>query len=125
MPRNPEIYTGIIGTIKIGAIVGPLFEAFMEGAVLDRLADAEAVAIVTTSALKQRIPRDKLPHLKYVIVVDEQEQWLPGEIDYRQEMAEASDELDIAWLILNIPSYCTIHPDRRASPKACSTFTEP
>ncbi|ALS25426.1 MULTISPECIES: acetate--CoA ligase [Paenibacillus] len=103
MPRNPEIYTGIIGTIKIGAIVGPLFEAFMEGAVLDRLADAEAVAIVTTSALKQRIPRDKLPHLKYVIVVDEQEQWLPGEIDYRQEMAEASDELDIAWVDLEHP----------------------
>jgi acetyl-CoA synthetase len=103
MPRTPEIYVGIVGTLKIGAIVGPLFEAFMESAVLDRLADAGAVAVVTTSKLKHRIPRDKLPHLKHVIIVDDQDQWLPGEIDFHQAMAESSDDLDIAWVDLEHP----------------------
>ena len=31
-----------VRAIKLGAIVGPLFEAFMEGAVRDRLEDSEA-----------------------------------------------------------------------------------
>jgi len=103
MPRSPEIYIGMLGTIKIGAIVGPLFEAFMENAVLDRLSDAEAVAIVTTSKLKHRVPRDKLPHLKHVIIVDEQDEWLPGEVNYKQAMAEASENLEIAWVDLEHP----------------------
>ena len=37
--------------LKWVLIVGPLFEAFMEGAVYDRLADSEAKAIVTTPEL--------------------------------------------------------------------------
>ena len=37
MPRTPELYFVVLGAIKLGAIVGPLFEAFMEGAVRDRL----------------------------------------------------------------------------------------
>lgn len=32
MPRSPELYFTVLGAIKLGAIVGPLFEAFMEGA---------------------------------------------------------------------------------------------
>ena len=40
----------LLGTLKVGAVVGPLFEAFMETAVRDRLEDSEAVAIVTTPA---------------------------------------------------------------------------
>ena len=42
MPRSPELYFAVLGAIKLGAIVGPLFEAFMEGAVRDRLEDSEA-----------------------------------------------------------------------------------
>ena len=103
MPRSPEIYIGMLGTIKIGAIVGPLFEAFMENAVLDRLSDAEAVAIVTTSQLKSRIPRDQLPHLKHVIIVDDQDEWLPGEVSYKELMAEAPEKLDITWVDLEDP----------------------
>nr|WP_314000913.1 acetate--CoA ligase [uncultured Paenibacillus sp.] len=98
MPRTPEVYVGIFGTLKVGAIVGPLFEAFMESAVADRLSDAGAAAIVTTSRLKHRIARDKLPHLKHVIVVDEQTEWLPGEVDFHVAMAQASEELEMTWV---------------------------
>ena len=37
MPRSPELYFALLGAVKMGVIVGPLFEAFMEGAVYDRL----------------------------------------------------------------------------------------
>ena len=46
----------MLGAIKIGAIVGPLFEAFMEGAVHDRLEDSEAKVLVTTPDLLERVP---------------------------------------------------------------------
>ena len=48
--------------IKLGAIVGPLFEAFMEGAVRDRLEDSEATVIITTKELLNRVPVDELPY---------------------------------------------------------------
>lgn len=66
MPRSPELYFSLLGALKMGVIVGPLFEAFMEGAVYDRLADSEAKAIVTTPELLNRVPLAKLPKLERV-----------------------------------------------------------
>lgn len=96
MPRTPELYFALLGTIKIGAIVGPLFEAFMETAVRDRMQDSEAVAIVTTPALLPRVPLADLPALKHVIVVGDNVE--PGHVDFHKEMAQASDELQIEWV---------------------------
>jgi acetyl-CoA synthetase len=98
MPRTPELYAALLGTIKIGAIVGPLFEAFMEQAVRDRLENSEAVAIVTTPELLPRVPVKDLPHLKHVILVGDNIQAGPGQIDFKGEMAQASDELAIEWV---------------------------
>jgi acetyl-CoA synthetase len=103
MPRTPEIYAGIIGALKIGAIVGPLFEAFMEGAVQDRLADAEASVIVTTQALKSRIPKDQLPLLKRIVLIDGEGDLPEGEVNYHEAMDAASDELAIEWVDLEHP----------------------
>ncbi len=50
--------------MKLGAIVGPLFEAFMEGAVRDRLEDSEAKVLITTPELLERVPLNDLPALK-------------------------------------------------------------
>jgi acetyl-CoA synthetase len=98
MPRTPELYASLLGTIKIGAIVGPLFEAFMEQAVRDRLEDSQAVAIVTTPELLPRVPVKDLPHLKHVILVGDNIQADPGQVDFKGEMAQASDELAIEWV---------------------------
>ena len=64
MPRSPELYFSVLGAIKLGAIVGPLFEAFMEGAVRDRLEDSEAKVLVTTKELLNRIPVEELPFIE-------------------------------------------------------------
>ncbi|BCJ88451.1 acetate--CoA ligase [Effusibacillus dendaii] len=97
MPRCPELYIALLGIVKIGAIAGPLFEAFMEEAVKDRLQDSGAVAVVTTPKLKQRILRDQLPDLKHLILVGTEEVG-PGEISYEREMAVASADFQIEWM---------------------------
>lgn len=96
MPRTPELYFAFLGILKIGAIVGPLFEAFMKKAVTDRLENSEAKVIVTTNSLLGRIPKDKLPHLETIVVVDDEvdEQY----VDFNKELNQASEEFDIEWL---------------------------
>ncbi|MCR8997538.1 acetate--CoA ligase [Brevibacillus laterosporus] len=98
MPRTPELYVSLLGILKNGAIVGPLFEAFMEAAVRDRLADSEAVAIVTTPTLLPRIPVKELSHLKHVIVVGAKGEVSDGQVSYEKQMEQASDEFDMVWL---------------------------
>lgn len=114
MPRTPELYFTLLGIIKIGAIAGPLFEAFMETAVRDRLKDSGAVAIVTTATLAERVPAQELPELKHVILVDASKpveqtaaeaesdnSLLPDDspfADFHALMNEASTEADMEWV---------------------------
>jgi acetyl-CoA synthetase len=98
MPRTPELYFALFGILKIGAVVGPLFEAFMETAVKDRLEDSGAVAIVTTPALISRVPSKDLPELKHIVLVGDNVDAGEGQIDFYKEMAEAADHMDIEWV---------------------------
>jgi acetyl-CoA synthetase len=98
MPRSPELYFAVLGTIKTGAIVGPLFEAFMEGAVRDRLEDSGAKAIVTTPELLPRVPVNDLPELKYVFLVGDNIVEEGPYIDLKKRMNEASKHFDIEWV---------------------------
>ncbi|MFC5453153.1 acetate--CoA ligase [Paenibacillus aestuarii] len=98
MPRSPELYYALLGTIKVGAVVGPLFEAFMETAVRDRLEDSAAVAIVTTPSLLSRVPVSELPHLKHVILVGQDIELGEGQVDFYKQMEAASPELEIEWV---------------------------
>lgn len=99
MPRTPELYFALFGTLKIGAIVGPLFEAFMEKAVGDRLENSEAKVIITTNALLPRIPKDKLPHLETIVVVDDEVD--DTYVDFNTEFEQASDQFETEWLSLD------------------------
>jgi len=103
MPRSPELYIAFLGIAKVGAIVGPLFEAFMEDAVRDRLKDSEAAAIITTPFLKNRIPRKDLPSLEHLILVGTGERLEEGEVSFEEEMAKAPEKADIEWLTLEDP----------------------
>jgi len=98
MPRSPELYFALIGAIKLGAIVGPLFEAFMEGAVRDRLLDSEAKAIVTTPELLSRVPVKDLPHLQYIFLVGENIEEKDKCYDLNKRMKEADRQFDIVWV---------------------------
>lgn len=104
MPRSPELYFAILGALKMGTIVGPLFEAFMEGAVYDRLADSEAKAIVTTPELLDRIPVDKLPHLKTIFLVGENIEEDERHIDFKKHFKNASPYFQLEWMELDSPT---------------------
>lgn len=102
MSRSPELYISMMGILKIGAVSGPLFEAFMEQAVRDRLENSDASALITTPALLSRVPYNELPNLKHIIVVGDGD--VPNKdghtnfYNYEQVMKEASNDLEIAWV---------------------------
>lgn len=98
MPRSPELYFALLGALKLGAIVGPLFEAFMEGAVYDRLSDSEATSIITTPELLERVPVDKLPHLKTIFIVGENVVEEGHIVDFNKHMKEASQYFQVEWM---------------------------
>ncbi|WP_066195221.1 MULTISPECIES: acetate--CoA ligase [Gracilibacillus] len=100
MPRAPEFYACFFGILKVGAIAGPLFEAFMEQAVRDRLEDSEAAMLITTPELLHRVPVDELPDLKKVVLVGADEVTEDGYIDFDKEMETASDSFAIEWVDL-------------------------
>lgn len=98
MPRSPELYFSLLGALKMGVIVGPLFEAFMEGAVYDRLSNSEAKALVTTPELLKRVPLDRLPHLEKIFVVGDHVEENEKIIDFNKRLKEASTHFDIVWV---------------------------
>ncbi|WP_252313560.1 acetate--CoA ligase [Sinobaca sp. H24] len=98
MPRSPELYFAILGAIKAGAIVGPLFEAFMEGAVRDRLEDSSAKGLLTTPTLLERVPVDDLPALDTVFIYGEDVKEEGPYMDFNSRMSAASDEFEPEWM---------------------------
>lgn len=98
MPRSPELVISMLGVLKVGAVVGPLFEAFMETAVKDRLEDSGAVALVTTPALLSRVKREELPELRHIFVIGDMDEREQGIIDFETEMLTSSEELEPEWL---------------------------
>ena len=84
--RIPELYFGVFGALKLGALAAPLFSAFGPEPIAERVGRAEGKAIVTTPRLLPKVNaiRDGLPSLRHVIVVD-------GRDD------AAVDARDLAW----------------------------
>ncbi len=74
LDRVPELYFAVFGTLKAGAVIGPLFSAFGPDAIRDRLADCGAKVLVTSHALKERVMEvmKDLPELKYIVLLDQQ-----------------------------------------------------
>ena len=98
MPRSPELYFALLGTIKLGAIVGPLFEAFMEDAVKDRLQDSTAKVLVTTPELVGRVPIEELDALETIFLVGENIQEEGKFVDFLKYFQTASEKLAIEWV---------------------------
>jgi acetyl-CoA synthetase len=72
LDRVPELYLGFLGILKMGAIAQPLFSAFGEESLFQRLEPAETCAIFTQRkhVAKVRKILDKLPALRHILVVD-------------------------------------------------------
>ncbi len=100
LPTIPERYVAFLGILKTGAVVGTLFSAFQEAALLDRLSDSGAKMVVTTEALFPRIEKiwKNLPNLEKIIIVERGSvTHLQGDkfLSYEKEMENASDEFEL------------------------------
>ncbi len=94
MGRIPEVYITVFGSLKFGAIAGPLFADFGPDPVRDRLQDSGAKVLVTTPALRDKIAAilPELPALEHLIIVDREghDTYQAGNLNYQGLMTDAS-----------------------------------
>ncbi len=95
LERIPEIFIGILGTLKAGAVIGPLFSAFGPDAVKDRLSDSRARVLVTSPSLKKKVAEifPELPRLEKIVIVNRENKAIDaGDLSYEATMERASEE---------------------------------
>lgn len=100
MPMLPETVAAFFAIAKIGAIAVPLFSGFGPDAIVSRLEDAGAVAVLTVDATRRRghlVPLKatldeaarRLPALRHIIVLDSygtSVPWTPGRDHHWREI---------------------------------------
>ncbi|HNQ80522.1 MAG: acetate--CoA ligase [Acidobacteria bacterium] len=98
MDKIPELYLGVLGILKIGAIAQPLYSAFGDESLFVRLENAQTKAVITQKkhAPKVRKILDKLPHLQHLIIVDHDGKPLKErEVAFSLEKSAPVETLDI------------------------------
>jgi acetyl-CoA synthetase len=100
MDRIPEQYIALLGALKLGGVIGPLFSAFGPDAVKDRLGDSGARVLLTTPRLVKTVHEvlDELPALDTIIIVNRRKtpyDLREREISYESIMNDASEEFEI------------------------------
>jgi len=95
--RIPALYVALLGALKNGTVVTPLFSAFGPEPIATRMNLGAAKVLVTTEALYRRKVkqiRAQLPTLRHVLLVAEDgiRSNEPDTLDLAELMAAASDE---------------------------------
>ncbi len=104
LPKNADCYIAMLATVKLGAVAGPLFEAFMEEAVRDRIADCDGRFLITDPDLAVRVPRSDLPSLEKVFVTAGVEQCREDEISWNGILAATQvTDSPTEWVELDAP----------------------
>jgi len=93
MPRIPEHYVALVGTLKAGMVWGSVNERFGPDGISYRLDDCDASAVVTTSDNRDTVERalDDAPSVETVIVVGGGQD---GDVDYHEAVDSASPDFD-------------------------------
>ncbi len=100
MGRIPELYVTVLGGLRNGSVVSPLFSAFGPEPIATRVTIGEARVLVTTTAIYHRKiekMRDQLTSVRHVILVDQDEDAddVPGTLNYQHLMARVDDHAPI------------------------------
>ncbi|AOW93621.1 acetate--CoA ligase [Rhodococcus sp. WMMA185] len=98
--RIPELYVAMLGALRNGTVVTPMFSAFGPEPVAARMRLGGARVLVTTDRLYQRkvAPiREQIPTLEYVLAVPTGtvDGPLPDTIDFDAVMRSVDDQADI------------------------------
>lgn len=96
MGRIPELYVSMLGALRNGSVVSPLFSAFGPEPIATRVNIGAADVLVTTAAIyKRKIAkiRADLPSVKHVLVVGDED--VPDTHNFAALMDEASEDAPI------------------------------
>ena len=98
--RIPELYIALLGALKNGSVVTPLFSAFGPEPIVKRVNLGQAKLMVTTETLyrrKVRPWRTQMPSLEQVLLVRDDGYFNcePGTLDWTQTMASSSDQFTV------------------------------
>ena len=99
--RIPELHIGLLGALKAGVVVTPLFSAFGPEPIATRINLGRGQVLLTTDALYRRKLRDwreRMPSLRHVLLVAEQGGPTdePGTLDLASLMAQAGESFTVA-----------------------------
>jgi acetyl-CoA synthetase len=97
--RIPELYVAVLGALRNGTVVTPLFSAFGPEPIATRINLAHGAVLVTTDGLYRRKVRDwmaKMPSLRHVLLVAEDGGPVdePGAHDLAALMAAADEAFE-------------------------------
>lgn len=95
-PRIPELYTTVLGSLRLGVVFSPLFSAFGPEPIVARMTKGNARVIFSLASYyrkKMAAVREQIPTLEHVILIDDDGSLkdIPGAIDFHALMANASD----------------------------------
>ncbi len=117
MGRVPELYISILGALRNGSVVSPLFSAFGPEPIATRVTIGSADVLVTTAAIyKRKIAkiRDQLPSVKHVLVVGDE---MAGTENFHRLMDAASDDAPIERTTADDPSLLHFTSGTTGTPK--------
>ncbi len=120
--RIPELYVAMLGALKNGSVVSPLFSAFGPEPIATRINIGEGSVLVTTDGLYRRKIariRDQMPTLKHVLVVPEEGEASsePGTLDLATLMKGASESFEIEPTAPDDPSLLHFTSGTTGTPK--------
>jgi acetyl-CoA synthetase len=106
LPKMPEQFFTVLGSLKKQLVTGTLFANFGEEALLDRLGDAAANVLVTKKSFLKKIERirEQLPALRYVLVVDLEDHRSETILSYHKLTCAASTDFVTSPTSLDAPS---------------------
>ncbi|GKZ15536.1 AMP-binding protein [Haladaptatus sp. T7] len=99
LPRIPEHYVALIGTLKAGGVWGGVNERFGPDGIAYRLDDCDAKAVITTASNRDTIEKalEDAPSVEHVIVISDDGTGIRrGDVSYRAAMEDAEKEYETA-----------------------------
>lgn len=122
MGRSPELYVTILGALRNGSVVSPLFSAFGPEPIATRLNIGEADVLVTTKALYERKIakiRDQLPSVRHFLVIDDHNDNddAASTLDFWHQIDAADDAASIEPTTANDPALLHFTSGTTGTPK--------
>jgi acetyl-CoA synthetase len=98
MPRIPEHYVAMVGTLKRGAVWGSVNERFGPEGIAYRLDDCDARVVLTTSDNRDTVATalEEVPSVEHVVTVDRGGDVPTDDVDFGAAMADAGREYETA-----------------------------